>query len=88
MDILLDVRKHLKNFQVGAAVLRSLQRAKRCRDGRIGVRSRRGNDVRRKGRVISSAMLRVQDQCDIQHLRLKLCILAVRVEHLEQILCQ
>ena len=85
LDLLLHVLKHPHNLDVCAAVLRPLERAERRRDGRIRVRAGGGDDVRRERRVVAAAVLRVEHQRDVEHLRLKRREFLVRAQNAQNV---
>ena len=69
--------KHLYDFDIGAAVAGTLQRADRRRDHGIGVCQGRGYHMGGEGGVVTAAVLHVKDQSNVQNLRFQLCVAAV-----------
>ena len=65
-DMFFHIFKHVHHFDVGAAVTGALQGTQRRRDGGIGIGAGRGYHMGGKCGVVSAAVLRVQDQGDIQ----------------------
>ena len=62
-----DIIHHTHHFNVGAAMLGSLKRRKRCSNNRIGIRTGRSYHTGGKGGVISAAVLHVKNQGRIQN---------------------
>ncbi len=84
-NILPDIFYHLHYFNVGAAVLRPLQRRHCRRNGRICVGTGRSDYPCGKCGVISAAMFHMQQQRNIQHFRFQRTIFLVRPQHHQQV---
>ena len=87
-DICLDIFKHILDFKVCTTMARSFKRTNRCCNRRIGVCSRRSYYMCRKGRVVTTTMLCMQDQCDVKNLCFQLCVFSIRTEHQKNIFCK
>ena len=83
--VLLDTVEHLAYLDVRAAVLGPLQRAERRRHRRIGVCAGRGDHVRGKGRVVAAAVLRMQNEAQVEHFRFQSGKFAVVAQHVEDV---
>ena len=79
----LEVFKHMAHFDVGPAVLWPLEGAEGSSNGRIGVGAGRGDHAGGKGRVVATAVVGVNNQAEVEHTRLKLCIGAVGTNHIK-----
>ena len=84
-DVRLQVVDHLHDLDVRAAVARPLQRAERGRDGGIGVRPGRGDDVVCKGGVVA-AVVGVEDERRVERTGLQLGILLVGAQEVQDVL--
>ena len=84
--MLLDIFKHFNNFQVCPAVSRSFQGTEGRCNGGIGICTGRRNHMVGKRRVVSAAVIRMEDQRHIQHLRFQLCVNSIRMKHLQNVL--
>jgi len=62
--------EHLHNLDVRTAVARPLQTADGRGNGRVGIRPRRGEHTAGERGIVAAAMLGVQNQADVQQLRL------------------
>ena len=80
-DVLFDVGKHLCDLDVCTAVAGTFQGAEGSRHCRIGIGARRGDNMVCKGRVVTAAVLGMQDQCDVEDARFQLGILFIAAEH-------
>ena len=64
----------------------AFERTDRSRDRRIRVGAGGRNQVRREGRIVPAAVLRMKDHADVQDLCLQIGILTHRTEHPKDIL--
>ena len=87
VDILLHLLKLLDDAQVCTAVARALQRGNRSRDRRIGIRTGRRSNTHGERRVVTAAMLGVQDQTAVEQLSLVIVEFAGRTDEVQNILC-
>lgn len=69
-NALLDIFDHLGDLYVRAAVLRSFERADARGDSRICVGAARSQHAGGESRVVSAAVLGVEHEADIEHMRL------------------
>ena len=86
LDVFLDAVEHLHHLEVGTAVTGALQRADASRDGGVGVGARGGQDAGGEGGAVTAAVLGVDDQAEIQEVRLGLGVFLVRAEDAEEVL--
>jgi len=84
-NIAADVLHHFHDLDVGTAVLRSFQGGHRSGDCRIGIRSRRGDDTRREGGIVSAAVFHMEDQGRIQDSRFGRGVFLVGTKHHQDI---
>ena len=61
----LHILEHLRYFDIRPSMLRTFQGCHCRSDGRISIRTGRGNHVRRKSGVITTAMVHMKYECDI-----------------------
>ena len=80
-----DIRHHFHDLDIGTAVLWPLKGRHGCRHGGIRIGTGGSYHTRRKGRIITAAMLHMQDQGGIQHLRLRLRVFFIRSHQHQQI---
>ena len=83
-QIFFHVLEHLDDFDVRTAVPRTFERSERRRARRICIRARRGDDVRRKGRVVAAAVLGVENEHHVEDSRFefgKAFVVAHECEH-------
>ncbi len=85
-DIGLNLVEHLLHLEVGTAVAGALEGADAAGDGGVGVRSRGGQHARGEGRAVTAAVLGVNDQAEVQEMRLGLGVLLVGTEHAQEVL--
>ena len=85
-DVGNDLVHHLGHGDVGAAVLGAFERADRAADGGIDIRAGGAHDDVGEGGVVAAAVVRVDDQDAVQEVGLSLGELAVRPEHVEDVL--
>ena len=81
-----DIFKHVLNFQIGTTVFRSFQGTDRCRYSRIGIRSGRCYHMIGKCGVVTTTMLCMKYQRDIENLRFQFGKLTVFAEHIQDVL--
>ena len=84
----LQVSEHVLDFQVGTTVTRSFQRTDGSSGGRVGIGTGRGYNMSGESGVVTTAVLCVKDQCDIQYLGFQFCIFSIRTEHQKNIFCK
>ena len=85
VDALLHVVEHLDDLDVCTAVPRPFQGTQRRGDCRIGVRARRGDNVRGKSRVISAAVLSVKYHRKVKHFRFGVRKFAVLTQNVQKV---
>ena len=78
VDDCLHILEHFHNLDIGTTMLRSLQRADRCSDSRVGICSGGRYQMCGKCRVVTTAMLHMQDQGNIQKLGFEWSVGTVR----------
>ena len=61
-DIFFQVMEHIRHLDIRSSVKRTFQRTDTGSDGRVGIRSGRGSDTDRKGRVVTSTVLCLKNQ--------------------------
>ena len=83
-DILLQVVEHVDALDVGASMQRAFQRAYARRYARIGVGAGRACHSHGERGVVTSAMLRLGDEQEVEHARVEVGIVAL--EHVEEVL--
>ena len=69
LDIFQNVIQLVHDLQVRAAVLGALQRADGRADGRIGVRAGAGQHAAGEGRAVAAAVVRVDEQAEVEQTR-------------------
>ena len=78
---------HPNDLDVGAAVLRAFQGRESRRDDGIGIGAGGGDHACRKGRVVSAAVLHMEDQGRIENPSLQLRIFLIRTKHIKDVFC-
>ena len=86
--VLPDVREHLHDLLVGAAMQRALQRGDRAGDRAVGVGAGGGQHAAGKGRVVAAAVLGMQGEHQVQKVRLFRGKLIVPAQHVQEVLRQ
>ena len=84
-DVLLEVVEHIDHLDVGASMERALERSYACGDARIGVGAGRRGDAHGERGVVTSAMLRLDDEQQVEHARVELGVVFV-LDHIEKVL--
>lgn len=82
-DAAFEIVKHVAHTDVGTAVARSLERAERAGDSRVGVRASGGDDARGERRVVAAAVIRMEDETEIEQLGFELAEIFVRADQIE-----
>ena len=85
-DVCFHAVEHLLHLDVRAAVQGTLQRADPCRNSGIGVGSGGGQHTRGKGGGVSTAVLGVDDEAQIQQMRLLRRVALVGAQDAQEIL--
>ena len=88
VQIFADVLHHLHHHQVGAAVARAFEGAQRRRHSRVGVCAGGSDHAGGEGRVVAAAVLRVEQQGNIQHAGFQLGIFHIRAQHPQEVFCR
>ena len=81
-DFPLHLFKHLHYFNVGTTVTGAFQGTDGCCDDRVGVGQGGGNYMGGERRVVTAAVLHMQDQGDIQNSGLQRRIFIVRAKNM------
>ena len=85
LDVRLYVLEHAADLDVRAAVLGAFERAERRRDAGIGVRTRGRHEARGERGVVTAAVLRVDDEREIEHAHFQIGVLAVYAQHVQDV---
>ena len=80
-----DIVEHLANLDVRTAMPGALECAHCGGNRRIRIGSRRGNDTGRKRRVVTAAMLGMDNQAPVEQLGFGIGIVAVRPDEVQDI---
>ena len=86
LDSLLQMMEHIDNLDVGTTMKRTLQATDTGSDGAVGIRAGRRSNTHRKGRVVTTTMLCLDDEEQIEHTRIQLRVVLV-LHHIEEVLC-
>ena len=64
--------EHVDNLDVGTTMKRTLQATDTGSDRTVGIRAGRRGDTHREGRVVTTTMLCLDDEEQIEHTRIQL----------------